>query len=288
MALQAEGVFARGVGQRAVGGIGVRAMQHGTAALVEQHIVARAGPRHVHGGFDALDFQADPACFGFRGVQRREQEEPLGRVLRRMQPDDPRLPMGSGADFDIGQGACQPFLDIGGDGGQSKRIAGRHAQRDGIAGRTVDHLGAGQRHALQIAVGQHQCPIVSAGRRMQRQDVDLRGRTRVGGRVVRGWGAVAAHGGRRNGPEQRFALVEELLRIIGGRVHVAAVGGHDVVEGPIQEERGTRRDAHEQGRCKKMQQQGSRAGRGLRFKGESAAVFYQHCSHDRNTCLPGE
>ena len=273
MALQAEGVFARRVGQRAVGGSGVRGVHDGTVTLVEQHIVARARPWHVHGGLDALDFQADPAGLGVCGVQGCEQEEPHGGVLRRMQPDDPRLSVGGRPDIDIGQGARQPFLDIGGDRGQGKRVAGRHPQRRGMAGRAVDHLGAGQRHALQVAMGQHQRPFVSARRRLQWQDLDLRGRARVGKRVFHVPGAIVAHGGRRDGSQQRFALVEELLRIVGGCVHVAAVGGHDVGERAIQVERDARSNAHEQGYRKKMQQQGGRAWRGLRFKGGSAAVF---------------
>ncbi|KAG1385711.1 hypothetical protein G6F60_014738 [Rhizopus arrhizus] len=73
LALQAKSVLACGMRQRAVGG-GVRAVQHGAVAFVEQHVVAGTSLRRIHGGLYALDLQADPAGLGFNGVERGEQE----------------------------------------------------------------------------------------------------------------------------------------------------------------------------------------------------------------------
>ena len=60
----------------------------------------------------------------------------------------------------------------------------------------------------------------------------------------RRWGLVGvAHRRGEDRAQQRFALVEEQLRVIGRRVHLAAVAGDGAAEGPVQVQGGAHRDA---------------------------------------------
>ena len=247
VAQQTEGVFAL-VRDLAFEHGGAGAVHHGTVALVEQRVRAAAEIRGVDRRVHAGDFQADPARLRIADIKRRVQEEALRGIHRRMQPDDGRMPVLSRRDVSVAQQRlCQPFLDAGRHAGRRARAV-RVDAHGGVApqGR-VDHGGVGQADVQQVARRQHQRPVVLAGFLGQGQDFDLAGVAEVAGGIGDGGLVGVAHRRGEDRAQQRFALVEEQLRVIGRRIHLAAVAGDGAAEGPVQVQGGAHHDAKERG-----------------------------------------
>ncbi|MNJ63291.1 hypothetical protein D3C77_591840 [compost metagenome] len=134
-----------------------------------------------------------------------------------------------------------------------------------MAQRAVDDAGVCLSNAAQVARGQHQRPVVGVRAFLQRQHFHLARLAEMGGGFADGILVGVAYRGGGDGAQEGFALVEEVLRFVGRGIHVAPVVGHHVAERPIQVKGSAGRDADEQGHCKKVQQQGGGARRGLGF-----------------------